>query len=94
MRTFIVAYGTERFVGWVDFEGPTSKTSVLNLSPRMSEVTTVVTQVVTTVSVTQVRDVTQVVGGAMVVLTQTYVGTVVVTLTITQPMGCRLRWLR
>ncbi|MDW8010750.1 MAG: ABC transporter substrate-binding protein [Sulfolobales archaeon] len=87
MRTFIVAYRTERFAGWVDCEGPTSKISVLNISPRAPEVTTVVTQVVTTVPVTQVREVTQVVGGATVVLTQTYVGTVVVTPTIAQPAG-------
>ncbi|MEM1918135.1 MAG: hypothetical protein QW504_05575, partial [Sulfolobales archaeon] len=69
MRTALVAYRTERFTGWVEPEGPTSKISVLNLSPRKPEVVTIITQV----PVTQVREITQVIGGATVVMTQTEV---------------------
>lgn len=91
MKTALVAYRTERFTGWVESEGPTSKISILNLSPRKPEVVTIITQVpvVTTVPVTQVREVTQVVGGTTVIMTQTEVrvGTLTVSETPPQPRG-------
>jgi peptide/nickel transport system substrate-binding protein len=83
MKTSLVAYRTDKLVGWVESEGPTSKISVLNLSPKGPQVVTVVTQVVQTVPVTQVREVTQVVGGTTVVMTQTQV--TMGTVTATQP---------
>ncbi len=71
MKTALVSYRTERFVGWIEFEGPTSKISVLNLSPRRPEV---VTQVVTQTVVT-----TQTIGGATIIRTLTEVRTEVTT---------------
>lgn len=73
MKTSLVAYRMEKFTGWNEAEGPTSKISILNISPRKPEVVTVVTQVITTVPVTQIREVTQVVGGTTIILTQTQV---------------------
>lgn len=61
MRTFLVAYRTERFVGWIETEGPTSKISILNLSPKRPEI------------VTQTVEVTRTVGGTTVVSTVTEV---------------------
>ncbi len=75
MKTALVAYRTERFVGWIEFEGPTSKISVLNLSLRAPEV---VTQ-----EVTRTVEVTQTVGGTTVILTRTEVRTEVYTATPT-----------
>ena len=88
MKTAIVAYRTDRFTGWIEREGPTSKISLLNVAPRRPEVVTVVTQVIQTVAVTQVREVTQVVGGTTLVMTQTQV--VVGTVTATQPVPAGL----
>lgn len=95
MKTALVAYRTDRFVGWNEVEGPTSKISVLAVSPKRPEVVTVVTHVITTVPVTQIREVTQVVGGTTMIVTQTQVltGTLTVAPTPAQPAGVSLETL-
>ncbi len=86
MKTALVAYRTDRFTGWIEKEGPTSKMSLLNVAPKRPEVVTIVTQIFQTVPVTQVREVTQVVGGTTVVMTQTQVVIGTVTQPVTQPV--------
>jgi peptide/nickel transport system substrate-binding protein len=78
MRTFIAAYRTDRFTGWIEREGPTSKISLLNVAPRGPEVVTVLTQVIQTV----------VIEGTTVIMTQTQV--IEETVIATQPVPAGL----
>lgn len=84
MKTSLVAYRTDKYVGWIESEGPTSKLSVLSLSLKGPQVVTVVTQIIQTVPITQIREVTQVVGGTTMIMTQTQIVTGTVT---TAPPG-------
>ncbi|MEZ0290861.1 MAG: ABC transporter substrate-binding protein [Sulfolobales archaeon] len=82
----LTAYRTNRFVGWNDQEGPTSKLSLIYVEPRgpsvITQIQTVTTQQVVTQVQTQVQtQVTQ----QMVTVTQTQ-PTVILT-TVPQPSG-------